>query len=383
MSSAIIVNHAFGSYPVHVESGMLMLLRDLIAERLPGKRLVMIADETVNRLYDEWTSGTPEARRLGARASDAGVRLPLSGRLTFPAGEPSKTRSSWNRLTDEMLAANLGRDTAIVALGGGVTGDLAGFVAATYLRGIPFIQVPTTLLAMVDASVGGKVGVNTDLGKNMVGAFYPPALVVADPLTLMSLPEQEYRGGLAEAVKHGLIADREYFEWIASHGREIRARQPAAVSHLVRRSVEIKAAIVSQDEREDGRRAVLNAGHTIAHSLEQASNYRLSHGEAVSIGLVMECRIAEAAGLAESGLAAEVGRVLARFGLPVLLPPDLDLSRAMDAMMMDKKNRGGSIHFAFPAAVGSMHGAGRAWTHPISTEDVRNSLHAGIPHIPT
>lgn len=381
--SAIIVNHALGSYPVYIEPGILVLLPELVGERLAKRRLIMIADETVNRLYDEWTSGTPEARRLGARASEAGVRLPLAARLTFPVGETFKTRASWTRLTDEMLEAKLGRDTAIVAVGGGVTGDLAGFVAATYLRGIPYVQVPTTLLAMVDASVGGKVGVNTDQGKNLVGAFHPPALVVADPLALISLPEREFRGGLAEAVKHGLIADRDYFEWIAAHSREIRARQPGIMGQLVRRSVEIKSAVVSQDEREGGKRAMLNAGHTVAHAIEQVSSYQLSHGEAVAIGLVIECRIAEAMELAEAGLATQVSRVLERFALPVALPLDLDPARVCDAMTSDKKNRSGSVHFAFPATLGRMSGSETAWTHSAPPETVLKALSSGGLHIST
>jgi 3-dehydroquinate synthase len=326
----------------------------------------MIADEKVNRLYDEWTSGTAEARRLAARASDAGMRPHFLKRLVFPQGEQSKTRATWGRLTDDLLAEGVGRDAAIVAMGGGVTGDLAGFVAATYLRGIPYVQVPTTLLSMVDSSVGGKVGVDTEFGKNQVGAFYPPVLVVADPLTLMSLPERDYRAGLAEVVKHGLIADREYFDWIAAKGREIRARQPAVISQLVRRSIEIKAGVVTHDEREQGRRAILNAGHTVAHAVEVASGYQLPHGQCVSIGLVIECRLAERLGVAEEGTAVTVAKVLERFGLPHRLPDDLSPQAVLESMARDKKNRGGDIHFSLPRKIGEMHGAGSEWT--LSTE---------------
>lgn len=341
---------------------MLVLLRELLEERIPRRPLVMIADEKVNRLYDEWTSGTAEARRLGARASDAGMRPRFLHRLEFPQGEGSKTRATWVRLTNELLESGVGREAAIVAMGGGVTGDLAGFVAATYLRGIPYVQVPTTLLAMVDSSVGGKVGVDTEYGKNQVGAFYPPVMVVADPLTLMSLPDREYRAGMAEAVKHGLIADREYFDWIASRGRDIRSRQPGAVTHLVQRSIEIKAGVVSQDEHERGRRSILNAGHTVAHAIEAASGYTASHGECVSIGLVAECRMAEAMGVAEAGTWTAVARVLERFGLPLRLPDNLGPEAVLDAMAADKKNRFGAVHFAFPRSIGSMHGGGTEWT---------------------
>ena len=368
---------------MHVEPGILVLLRELLEAQVPRRPLVMIADEKVNRLYDEWTSGTAEARRLGARASDAGMRPRFLHRLVFPPGELSKTRETWTRLTDELLAAGIGRDAAIVAMGGGVTGDLAGFVAATYLRGIPYVQVPTTLLAMVDSSVGGKVGVDTSYGKNQVGAFYPPVLVVADPLTLMSQPDREYRGGLAEAVKHGVIADREYFEWIGSKGRDIRARQPGTITHLVQRSIEIKAGVVTQDERERGRRAILNAGHTVAHAIESASGYRMLHGECVSIGLVIECRIAEAMGLAEAGTAATVARLLERFGLPLRLPADLPPDAVLDAMAGDKKNRSGAIHFSLPRTVGVMHGGGTEWTVPAPPELIRKELSSESINIST
>ena len=370
-------------YPVHVEPGILVLLRELLEERVPRRPLVMIADEKVNRLYDEWTSGTAEARRLGARASDAGMRPRFLKRLVFPQGELSKSRETWSRLTDELLADGIGRDAAIVAMGGGVTGDLAGFVAATYLRGIPYVQVPTTLLAMLDSSVGGKVGVDTAFGKNQVGAFYPPVMVVADPLTLMSLPDRDYRAGLAEAVKHGMIADREYFDWIASKGRDIRARQPATITQLVQRSIEIKVGVVTLDERERGRRAILNAGHTVAHAIEAASGYRMHHGECVSIGLVVECRIAEAMGLAEPGTAITVAKVLERFGLPLRLPEDIAPETVLEAMAVDKKNRAGAIHFSFPRAVGAMHGSGTDWTVASPPEVILKELSSGTLNIST
>lgn len=381
--TALTINHALGSYPVHVESGILVLLRELLGTALPNRPLVLIADETVSRLYDEWTSGTPEARRLGARASDAGVRPRFTARLTFPAGESSKTRETWQRLTDDMLAAHIGRDAAIVAIGGGVTGDLAGFVAATYLRGIPHVLVPTTLAAMVDAAVGGKVGVDTPMGKNLVGAFYPPALVIADPLTLMSLPETEYRMGLAEAVKHGLIADRAYLEWLGANGRAIRSRQPGVVTQLVRRSIEIKASIIGEDERERGRRAVLNAGHSVAHALEQVSAWQLAHGEAVSIGLVVECRIAEQLGVAEPGIAESISTALQRFGLPVGVPPRVSRQEILAAMLHDKKNRDGHIRLALPRSVGSMHQQQGAWTVPVEPQVILAAMDQRGSHIST
>jgi 3-dehydroquinate synthetase len=221
----------------------------------------------------------------------------------------------------------------------------------------------------VDAAVGGKTGVNSPLGKNLIGAFHPPAAVIADPEALATLPDREYRGGLAEAVKHGLIADRSYFEWIESAAEEILRRDPAALAHLVRRSVEIKAEVVSQDERESGRRAILNAGHTVGHALESASDYELSHGEAVAIGLVAECSLAERMGVAESGLSARVRTLLELLGLPARLPNSLDYSTVLQRMLVDKKNRNTQVHCALPSGLGRMHSAA-GWTTPISVDAI-------------
>jgi len=368
------VRHALGSYNVHIEAGGLLTLPELCRGLLGGRRLVVITDDTVARYYDEWTRGTAEARSLGARSSDAGIRVTGEVRLTFPAGEAQKSRETWSRLSDEMLALGLDRGTAILALGGGVVGDLAGFVAATYLRGVPFVQIPTTLLAMVDASVGGKVGVDTPLGKNLVGAFHPPAMVVADPLTLLTLPERTFRAGLAETVKHGLIADAEYFAWIEANARRLLTRDLGLLTHLVHRSVEIKAAVVAEDEREAGRRAILNAGHTVGHGLEQESAYQLAHGEAVGLGLIAECRIAERLGLAPNGLSDRVVALLRVLGLPVRTGGPVILSRVLEAMTHDKKNRDGQVRLALPVELGAMHAGGGSWTVPVTEEHLAQAV---------
>ncbi|HMV31148.1 MAG: 3-dehydroquinate synthase [Gemmatimonadales bacterium] len=371
------VRHATGQYDVHVEPGILLSLPELLSASLGRRKLVLVTDDIVGRYYDEWTRGTAEARALGARSSDAGIRLRCEARLSFPAGEESKTRETWIRLSDEMLGQGLDRQTGIVALGGGVVGDLAGFVAATYLRGVPYAQVPTTLLAMLDASVGGKVGVDTSLGKNLIGAFHPPAIVVADPLTLLSLPERVYKAGMAEAVKHGLIADAAYFAWIEANARRLLARDLEALTHLVHRSVELKAAVVSADEREGGQRAILNAGHTIAHGLELAAHYRLPHGEAVALGLVAECRIAERLGLAPTGLAERVLGVLRALGLPTRSGSGVSVPQVLEAMLHDKKNRDGQVRLALPTGLGQMHEGDGQWTVPV-TEDHLAAAVAGL-----
>ncbi|NNG17394.1 MAG: 3-dehydroquinate synthase [Gemmatimonadales bacterium] len=277
-------------------------------------------------------------------------------------GESSKTQENWARLIDALLEGGFGRDSAIIALGGGVVGDLGGFVAATFMRGVPFLAVPTTLVAMVDASVGGKTGINTAHGKNLIGAFHPPVGVVADPRTLLTLPDPTYRSGLAEAVKHGLIADEEYFEWLGAEASKVHSRELPTLTRLVRRSVELKASIVSRDEREIGERAILNAGHTLGHALEHATAYRLDHGEAVALGLLAECRIAEAVGLAEGGLADRVGRVLSRLNLPTTLRFPVDAEEVVRVAQVDKKTRAQVVRLALPEAVGRMHRAGGEWT---------------------
>jgi 3-dehydroquinate synthase len=345
-SGPVLVSHALGRYPVYIEVGALSRLEELLAEHLAGRRTVVVADATVLELLQTGSLGRP----------------PWRGEvLAFPAGESSKSREEWSRLTDALLARGFGRDSALVALGGGVAGDLAGFVAATYMRGLPYLQAPTTLLAMLDASVGGKTGVDTAQGKNLVGAFHPPVAVVADPRVLHTLPEREYRSGLAEAVKHGLIAGREYFEWMERETGALLARDEAALTRLVRGSVEIKADVVSGDEREAGRRAILNAGHTVAHALEHATGYGLPHGEAVALGLVSECELAERLELAGSGLRSRVASLLERLGLPVRLPVPMPAERLLAAMASDKKNRVREVRFALPTSLGRMD-EGERWT---------------------
>ncbi len=354
------VTHSLGGYPVYVEPGGIERLGGLAAERLGGRRVVMIADGTVLDLY--------RAGRLGGTAWETET-------LAFPAGERSKTREEWARLTDALLERRCGRDTGIVALGGGVAGDLAGFVAATYMRGLPYIQVPTTLLAMVDASVGGKTGVDTPQGKNLIGSFHPPVAVLADPRVLATLPEREYLAGLAEAVKHGLIADREYFRWLEREAASILRRDEAALLHLVRRSVEIKAEVVSDDERETGRRAILNAGHTVAHALERATGYELAHGEAVALGLIAECELATRLGLAAPAVGERVEALLDRLGLAVRAPRPIRPEAVLAAMAGDKKNRAARLRFALPSALGEW-AVGEGWTVEAGDEDVGAALRA-------
>jgi 3-dehydroquinate synthase len=296
---------------------------------------------------------TNTAEPYGAAALDAirqaGVAATL---LTIPAGEAHKRLETLARLWQGCLEAGLDRGGTVVAVGGGVVGDLAGFAAATWMRGVRWIGVPTTLLAMVDSSLGGKTAIDLPEGKNLVGAFHPPALVLADTLTLQTLPVAECRCGLAEAVKHGVIADPGLLAAI-----EALPGNGAAVcgDALVARAMGVKIAIIQQDPYENGLRAALNLGHTLGHAVEMASGFSLRHGEAVAIGLVAEARLAERLGLvAEPGLGDRLARLLARLGLPVAVPAGLDPGAIRRALRLDKKNESGTVRFALPLRAGEV-----------------------------
>jgi len=290
---------------------------------------------------------------VGHRAALEAVGIETS-RLVVPAGEGSKCLARAERLYDALVDRKADRHTAIVAFGGGVVGDLAGFVAATYARGLPFIVVPTTLLAQVDSSVGGKVGINHPRAKNIIGAFHQPAAVWVDTRTLETLPDRELRCGLAEVVKYGVILDRAFFEELEDQAGDILNRQDRALRAIVARSCRLKAGVVSRDEREEtGLRAVLNFGHTIGHAIESVAGYggAYQHGEAVAAGMVAEGRLAQRLGWIGPDVVDRLARLLDRFGLPTSAP-GLDPDRLIEAMSRDKKNRGGRPSFVLPRSIG-------------------------------
>ncbi len=329
----------------------------------PAHRYAVITDSNVGPLYAEKICD-----QLGPGSFEV---------LTIPAGERNKTRDTWARVTDQMLAEGYGRDSAVIALGGGVVGDLAGFVAATFMRGIPVIQVPTTLLAMVDASIGGKTGVDTPAGKNLVGSFHAPAAVLVDPQLLATLPLRELRAGIAEIAKHGVIADEVYLRDVASRASDMLSAGGSAsdcVLPLIVRSVEIKADIVAGDEREKGLRKTLNFGHTIGHAVELVSGYSLLHGEAVAIGMALEGRLAERIGVAQTGTAAAITEVLQSAGLPTDLPPGFEPDVVIEAMKSDKKGVSGKMRFALPLRIGAMAGAKTGWTVSVGDDQLREVL---------
>lgn len=360
--SVVRVRTREGTYPVVVERGALGELPRLLAEHAPARRYAVISDDRVAALH-----GHAVMEALRASGLDASL-------FTFPAGESSKTRRSWSILTDEMLEAGFGRDSCVVAVGGGVTTDLAGFVAATYLRGLPVVQVPTSYLAMIDASVGGKTGVDVKAGKNLVGAFHPPRLVVADPAVLRTLSHEERAQGLVEAFKHGAILDRAYFERLERDARLLLDADTDAAERAVLRSVELKAAVVSADEREDGYRQVLNFGHTLGHALEAASRYGLGHGSAVAIGMALETEIGERIGITEPGTRERMSSALERI-LP-LRGPEVDPSAVVRYVRADKKVRAGRARVVLLARIGEVD-RGENWTHEVPEEVLVSVLERG------
>jgi 3-dehydroquinate synthase len=307
---------------------------------------VIVSNVTVAPLY---------AQRLAAALSP---RYPVVHTVVLPDGEVYKTWESLNLIFDALLGHGCDRKTVLFALGGGVVGDMTGFAAASYMRGVPFVQVPTTLLAQVDSSVGGKTAINHPLGKNMIGAFYQPQRVICDLDTLKTLPVRELSAGVAEVIKYGPIADMVFLDWIEANMDALMAREPVALAHAVRRSCEIKAHVVGQDERESGLRAILNFGHTFGHAIEAGMGYgQWLHGEAVGCGMVMAARLSQALGLVDAAFVARLTVLIQRAGLPTVAPV-LDardnVGRYLALMRVDKKSEAGEIKFVL------IDGPGRA-----------------------
>ena len=321
------------SYPIVIGDGLLGGGYDLV-QHIRGRQCLIVSNETVAPLYLD-----------AVAACLSGVRVES---VVLPDGEAHKTLPTVSGVLDALVAARAGRDVAVVALGGGVVGDIAGFAAASYMRGVDFLQVPTTLLAQVDSSVGGKTGVNHSAGKNLIGAFHQPRGVLIDTLTLASLPERELAAGLAEVIKYGAIVDAGFFAWLEAHIDGLVERDRDLLAAAIARSCELKAEVVSEDEREAGRRAILNFGHTFGHAIERCQGYgEWLHGEAVAAGMVMAARLS---GLPE----ADVGRLsdlLCRAGLPVS-PPAVGSDRLLDAMGHDKKVLQNRLRFVLLGEIG-------------------------------
>lgn len=355
------------AYEVIVEAGSLERLGALCRERVGAHRYAVLTDSRVGELYGE---------AVQASLADAGCRADLHA---FPAGEWNKSRAEWARLSDRVLASGMGRDGAVIALGGGVAGDLAGFVAATYMRGVPVIHVPTTLLAMLDSSVGGKTGVDTEAGKNLIGAFHHPRFSLVDPELLSSLPRMHRRAGLAEAVKMAAVRDAGLFAWMEERVASLAGTDGAAIEELILRVVRHKAEVVGADPTERGERAILNFGHTVAHALELLAGYALLHGEAVAAGMRVEAGLGERLGRTEPGTAGRIEALLDGCGLEGRPERERSGRRLWEAASADKKARGGSVRFVLLAEVGRVARPGEGgWTWPLPEGEETVLLEAAI-----
>lgn len=338
------------SYPIMIGPGLLNAAGEIITRRLPGAKCAIVTDENVADLHLSALE-----RALAARG------LPAGAAIILPPGEATKSFSQLATLCERLLELGVERKDAVIAFGGGVIGDLAGFAASILRRGVALIQIPTTLLAQVDSSVGGKTGINTPQGKNLIGTFHQPRLVIADTDVLQTLPPRELRAGYAEIVKYGLIENAAFFEWLERHWHDVLNNEAAARAYAIEKSCQIKAAIVAQDEREAGRRGLLNLGHTFGHALEAWAGYsdRLLHGEAVAIGMVLAFKLSEKKGLCTPGLHARVAAHLRAAGLLCEIA-DLAVSGSslpepgalIGHMMQDKKVKGGRLTFVLTRGIG-------------------------------
>ena len=327
------------AYPIHIGGGLLDR-PELLLPHLKIPQAAIVTNTTVGPLY---------LARVKAALAQAGIK---AVEIVLPDGEKYKNSDSLNKIYDALLQHRMERKGTLIALGGGVIGDLTGFAAATYLRGVPFIQIPTTLLAQVDSSVGGKTGINHPLGKNMIGAFYQPQLVLADTDTLNTLPDRELSAGLAEVIKYGLIGDLAFFEWLEAHMDQLLARDPQALTYAIQRSCQNKAEVVVADEREAGRRALLNLGHTFGHAIEAGMGYgKVLHGEAVGTGMLMAAVLSQKLGWITEQDVARIRALIVKARLPVVAP-NLGVDKYLDLMGLDKKVEGGKLRFVLLKAIG-------------------------------
>lgn len=328
------------SYPIIIETGCLQKVGEDLRTRKIAKRYGVVADDRVADLY---------GNALMVHFHSAGIDAEL---LTFPHGEANKTLETIGDLAGRLARLGFDRKDALIGLGGGVSGDIAGFLASSYMRGIPFVQIPTTLLAQVDSSVGGKTGVDIPEGKNLVGAFYQPKAVYIDISVLNTLPREELLGGLAEVIKYGVIRDAEFFHFLRDNHERILNLEPELIKQTIFTCCRIKAEVVSNDEREGGSRRILNYGHTIGHAVEGASDYTLIHGLAVSIGMVAAARLAVMNGLLKKDDCSKIIEILQLYKMPIEVPKALDRVRIKRFLLADKKTVGGDVFYVLPTQLG-------------------------------
>jgi len=341
------------SYDVRIGRGLTPRMTVALRKSRLGQRYVIITDSHLER----------QGESLQAAFRRRGLTCDF---ISFPAGEGSKSRRVRDEIEDGIIRLGAGRDTALVALGGGVVGDLVGFVAATFKRGVPYVQVPTTLIGMVDSSIGGKTGINHPAGKNLIGAFHQPSAVYIDVDYLKTLPDRHYASGLAEVIKCGVIADRALFASLETHLDRILSREPDLMSRVIEACCLIKAKVVMDDPRESSRRKILNFGHTIGHAIETLSGFRLAHGEAVAIGMVAEARVAARLGMLSAAALARIARLCDATGLPTSVPPAFTPGAILQVARHDKKNRQGRIAYALPTRIGGMASEGGDYAVPVN-----------------
>ena len=353
--STITVELGERAYPIIIEPNALQHT-EALQQAIKGKTVLIVSNTTVAPLY---------AEQMAQTVRDLGKTVYVH---ELPDGEAYKNLETLNTIFDALLTHQCDRKTTIIALGGGVVGDMAGFAAASYMRGVPFIQAPTTLLSQVDSSVGGKTGINHPLGKNMIGAFYQPQLVLADINSLNTLPERELSAGLAEIIKHGAIYDAEYFAWLEQNMPALRARDAVALTHAIVRSCEIKAEVVAQDERESGLRAILNFGHTFGHAIEAGMGYgNWLHGEAVGVGMVLAADLSHRLGQLSAVELERIRALTEAAGLPTVAPK-LGVDEMIQMMRLDKKSTAGNIQFVL------LNGIGKAQVQSADDDLVRATL---------
>jgi len=330
------------SYDILIGSGLLERAANLLQEAFSSKKSVIITNPIVKELYGD---------RLKETLADSGLSPSL---LTVPDGEAYKSLDTAGRLYTELTECFAERSTPILALGGGVIGDLAGFVASTYMRGVPLVQMPTTLLAQVDSSIGGKVAVDHGKLKNKIGTFYQPRLVISDTATLKTLPKKEFANGMAEVIKSAIIRDKAFFTFIKQKLDRINRMDNDVIEEMIFRTASIKASIVMQDERDTGLRNILNFGHTAGHAIEAVSDFKIAHGQAIAIGMIIEARISQKMGTFEEDELKDLEKLISDVGLPTRMP-DIDKDSVLRAMQHDKKNAGGKIKFALPRNTGDVY----------------------------
>lgn len=357
------IPHLTADYAIEIGSGLLQDKHKLLSglEKL-GSRFAVISDETVGPLY-----GVSFSQLLAAGGLDVVL-------LTIPSGETYKSREEKEKLENTLFEKRFGRDTCIIALGGGVVTDLAGYVAATYCRGVPLVMIPTSLLGMVDASIGGKTGVNVPYGKNLLGCIHQPKSVWIDPSILRTLPLQEMRNGVVEMVKHGLIGDPAFFHYLEEHADRLLKLEDSVLEKSIFESCRIKKEIVEEDEKENGKRRLLNFGHTIGHALEKLTHYALPHGEAVAIGLLVESRLSVLMGHLQAHSFNRIEEILKSYTLPLKLPHQLTIPSILEALQLDKKSLKGKPRFVIIEEIGSPLSFDFAYCTNVDEKLISNAL---------